>query len=132
MIVKFEVKFDETGRAGMLGLTPDDMAAMGMTGIGLPPDMLGKIQGANIQNIEFRTKPEGAFIYANGEPLPTLIWDTQLLANLMELIKQLAPDAPVLPLLEAMVPYLDRADVGVMLHFPVAEGQTPIPAQMHD
>jgi hypothetical protein len=132
MIIKFEARFDEQGRPGLLGLTADDLAELGMSGFAIAPDMLAKIQAANIQHMEFQTQPDGAFIYVNNEPLPTLIWDTQLLANLMDVIGKLAADSPLLPLLEALVPYMDRADVGIMVHFPIAAGQEPIPAQMHE
>lgn len=132
MIIKFEVKFDEQGRPALLGLTADDLASMGVSGMALPAATLADMQAANIQHMEFQTQPDGAFIYVNGEPLPTIIWDTQLLANLMEVVRSLAADSQLLPLLEALVPYVDRADVGILVHFPIAAGQEPIPATMHE
>ncbi len=131
MIIKFEAKFDEQGRPGLLGLSADDLATMGVN-FALPADTLANIQAANLQTVEFQTDPTGAIIYTNGEPLPTLNWDTQLLANLMDVVRKLAADNQLLPLLEQVVPYLDRADVGIMLHFPIAAGQEPIPAKMHE
>ena len=47
--------------------------------------------------MEVRTKPDGAYVYVNNEPLPRLIWDTQLLANTVELYGKLSPDAQLLP-----------------------------------
>ncbi|OQA45519.1 MAG: hypothetical protein BWY52_01274 [Chloroflexi bacterium ADurb.Bin325] len=132
MIIKFEVKFDEQGRPGLLGLSADDLAALGVSGVAIAPDLLARIQKANIQHMEFQTQPDGAFVYVNGEPLPTVIWDTQLLQNLMDVVGKLAADSELLPLLEALVPYVDRADIGILVHFPIAAGQEPIPAQMHD
>ncbi len=131
MIIKFEVKFDEQGRPGLLGLSADDLATIGVN-FALPADTLANIQAANLQTVEFQTDPVGAIIYTNGEPLPTLNWDTQLLANLMDVVRKLAADNQLLPLLEQVVPYLDRADVGIMIHFPIAAGQEPIPAKMHE
>jgi hypothetical protein len=131
MIIKFEAKFDEQGRPGLLGLSADDLATMGVN-FALPADTLARVQANNLQTVEFQTDPAGAIIYTNGEPLPTLNWDTQLLANLMEVVRSLAKDSELLPLLEQVVPYLDRADVGIMVHFPIAAGQEPIPATMHD
>jgi hypothetical protein len=131
MIVKFEVMFNEQGQAGIFGLTPEDMTSMGMNPVTLPADTFAKIQANNIQHIEFRSNPQGTTIYVNNEPLPTLLWDPEVLANLMATIKQVEPDSPLLPLLDAIVPYMDRGDIDVMLHFPVAAGQTPIEAQWH-
>ncbi len=50
----------------------------------------------------------------------------------MDVVRKLAADNQLLPLLEQVVPYLDRADVGIMIHFPIAAGQEPIPAKMHE
>ena len=132
-IIKLEIKFDENGLPGIMGLSAKDLQGMGMAGLpGLSPDMIQKLQKGNAQNLELRTKPDGAYIYANGEPLPKLIWDSQLLANLVEVYARLSPDSAWLPLIQALVPYMDRADVGILLHFPLAAGATPIPAKMHD
>jgi hypothetical protein len=132
-IAKFEIKFDENGVPGIMGLSGNDLAAMGLGTIpGLSPDMISKLQAGNIQNMEVRTKPDGVHIYVNGEPLPTLMWDSALLGNVMDLYSQLSPDSPLLPLIKVILPYLDRADVGILLHFPLAAGAQPIPAKMHD
>jgi hypothetical protein len=71
-------------------------------------------------------------VYINGEPLPAIFWDSALLANLVTVWSQLAPDSPYQPLIEAIVPTLDRSDVDAMLHFPASAGQTPITTSMHD
>lgn len=132
-IVKFEVKFDENGMPGIMGLSGNDLAALGLGALPtLAPDMVSKLQAGNIQHMEIRTKPDGVHIYVNGEPLPTLLWDGALLGNVMELYSQLTPDSPLLPLIEVILPYLDRADVGILMHFPLAAGAQPIPAQMHE
>jgi hypothetical protein len=104
---------------------------MGAIG-GLSPDMIAKLQAGNIQNMELRMKTDGLHIYVNGEPLPLVLWDSALLKNVVDVYSQLSPDAALLPVIQAFLPYLDRADVGILLHFPVAAGQEPIPAKMHE
>jgi len=132
-IIKTEIKFDENGQPGIMGISAKDLQAMGIAGLpGLSPDTLQKLEAGNIQSLELRTKPDGAYLYANGEPLPKLIWDSQLLANLVEVYAKISPDAPLLPLIQSIVPFMDRADVGLMLHFPLAAGATAIPAKMHE
>ena len=133
LIAKFEVKFDENGVPGIMGISGNDLAALGVGAIGgLSPDMIAKLQNGNIQNMELRMKPDGLHIYVNGEPLPLVIWDGALLENVVELYGQLSPDAPLLPVIRLFLPYLDRADVGILLHFPPAAGKEPIPAKMHE
>jgi len=133
LIAKFEVKFDENGVPGIMGLSGNDLAAAGAGAIGgLSPDMIAKLQAGNIQNMELRMKPDGLHIYVNGEPLPLVMWDSALLKNVVDVYSQLSPDAALLPVIQAFLPYLDRADVGILLHFPVAAGKEPIPAKMHE
>ncbi len=131
-IIKFEVRFNEQGQAGMMGLTADDLAALGLGSMAqLSPDMLSNFQKGDIQHVEIRTKPDGAYVYVNNEPLPRLIWDTQLLSNIVELYSRLSPEAGLLPLIQQIGPYLDRTDIGILLRFPVAAGRTEIPAELH-
>ncbi len=133
LITKFEVRFDEQGQPSVLGLKASDLMGPEAGNIRLlQQDTLDKLRQGNIQHIELRTKPESAYIYVNGEALPQLIWDSTLLANLVELLSKLAPDMALLPLIQALAPYADRADIGILLHFPLAPGVQAIPAQMHD
>ncbi len=97
-VVKFEARFDEEGRGGMMTLTPDDLQALGMGSMfKLAPETLANLKAGDIQHIEIRTKPDGAYLYVNNEPLPRLIWDTQLLANAVDLYGKLSPDSQLLP-----------------------------------
>jgi len=133
LIVKFEVVFDANGLPGIMGLSAADLQALGVTGLPqLSADLIQKLQKGDIQSMEFRTKPDGAYFYANGDPLPTLIWDSKLLANLVDVYAKISPDAPLLPLIQNTVPYMDRADIDILLHFPLAADATPIPVKMHD
>ncbi len=134
LITKFEIRFDADGTAGILGVTTRDLASLlgGASIGGLDPQILLKLQNGNIQHLEVRNKPDGLHLYTNGEPLPTLIWDTQLLANLVEVYGQLDPQGALKPLIDALVPTMDRADIGILLHFPLPAGAQAIPAQMHD
>ncbi|MGE5602361.1 MAG: hypothetical protein ACM30E_04895 [Nitrososphaerales archaeon] len=132
LVAKFEVRFDDQGRAGMMTLSPEDLAALGVgSPLSLSPETLANFQAGNIQHMEIRTKPDGAYIYVNNDPLPRLIWDTQLLKNAVDLYGELSPDAQLLPLIQQIAPYLDRADLDVLLRFPKAAGQADIPAELH-
>jgi hypothetical protein len=131
-VIKFEVRFNEQGQAGVMTLSPDELKSLGMSSLmQLSPDTLANLQSGNIQSAEIRTKPDGAYVYANNEPLPRLIWDTQLLANAVELYSKLSPEAKLLPLIQQLAPYLDRMDLDVLLRFPRAAGATEIPAELH-
>lgn len=131
-VIKFETRFGEDGRAGLMTLSPDDLAALGMGEmLKLSPETLASFRSGDVQHMEVRTKPDGAYVYVNNEPLPRIIWDTQLLANAVDLYSKLSPDSQLLPLIEQLAPYLDRADMGVLLRFPKAADKTEIPAELH-
>jgi hypothetical protein len=133
LITKFEIKFDENGVPSIMGVSANDLAALGVGAIGgLSPDMIAKVQAGNIQSMELRMKPDGLHMYVNGELLPLVIWDSALLKNVVDVYSKLSPEAALLPIIQMFLPYLDRADVGILLHFPVASGQVPIPAKMHE
>ncbi len=133
LITKFEVRFNEQGQPSILGIKASDVMGPQAGDIRiLQQDTLDRLRGGNIQHVELRTRPEGTFIYVNGEALPILLWDSALLANLVELLSKLAPDMALLPLIQNLAPYADRADIGILLHFPLAPGVQAIPAQMHD
>ena len=123
-IVKFEVKFDEQGKPGIMGL---DIGSA----VELSPELLSNLQKGDIQHAEIRTKPDGAYVYVNNEPLPRLVWDTKTLSNTVEFYSRLSPESALLPLIQQIGPYLDRLDSGILLHFPMAAGKTEIPAELH-
>ena len=113
-------------------LSPDDLKTLGVGSlIQLSPETLANLKDGNIQNMEIRTKPDGGYVYVNNEPLPRLIWDTQLLENAVDLYSKLSPNAQLLPLIKQIAPYLDRTDLDVLLRFPKAAGQADIPAELH-
>jgi hypothetical protein len=74
VVAKFEVKYDEEGNPSVMGV--DAGSVMGQV---LSPELIQKLQAAGIQSLEFRSDPAGMTIYANNEPLPTLLWDNALL-----------------------------------------------------
>ena len=128
VVAKFEVKYDEEGNPSVMGV--DAGSVMGQV---LSPELIQKLQAAGIQSLEFRSDPAGMTIYVNNEPLPTLLWDSALLANATTLLKGYLPaDSSAAPLIEAFLPTLDRGDVDILIHLPLAPGATPIPVEMHD
>jgi sulfur carrier protein ThiS len=132
VIVTFEITYDENGNPGILGITAADLSAIGLPlPVGLAPDTIASLQAANIQSLELQSSPSGLYVYVNNEVLPNLTWDPTLLTNLTELVVQLSPDSPYTELIQGIVPNLDKLDIDVLIHFPLAPGAEPIPTQMH-
>jgi len=42
------------------------------------------------------------------------------------------PNQPTVQLVKALLPLVNKADVGILIHFPVAPGAVAIPAHMHN
>jgi hypothetical protein len=131
-IVKGEIWFDEKGQPGLLGVTAEDLAALG---VGLPavltPEQIQAFKANNLQYLELRGQPDGFHLYMNGKPLPGLVWDGQLMTNAAEVYAQLAPTSPYIELVKLAAPQLPSADIDILLHFPVAAGQELIPVKTH-
>jgi hypothetical protein len=133
-VVQFEIKYDENGVPGILGITAADLAAMGISApLALAPDAVRSLQYYNIQTMELRGKGDGLFIYVNGEPLPNIVWDDALLNNTADIYVQMNPGAPAQyqELARTAVPLINKADIAIMVHFPIAAGAQPIAAKMH-
>jgi len=132
VIVTFEIKYDENGNPGILGITAADLSALGLPlQVGLPPETIASLQAANIQSIELQTQPSGMYVYVNNGVLPNLTWDSALLTNLADLIVQLTPTSAYDDVIMGVVPNLDKLDLDILIHFPPAPGAETIPAQMH-
>jgi hypothetical protein len=130
--IAFEIRYNERGSPAILGVSTEDLLAMG---ISLPANLyegsLRTLQAQNVQHMELRSKGDGLYIYVNGKPLPNIVWDNTFLTNAAELYTQMNPGSPFIQVVQQFVPMVDNADIAIMVHFPLAAGATPIPAQMH-
>ena len=131
-IVKFEVKYDQQGVPGILGITAQDLLALGISApLALDVNAVRLLQARNVQFMELRTKPDGMYVYINGNPLPNLVWDNTLLTSAADVYGQTNPTSPYIEVVKQALLTLDNMDIGVLVHFPLAPGATPIPAKMH-
>ena len=122
LIVKFEVKYNPDGVPGILGVSGKDLEALGLktTIPNLDASTIQNLQTRNIQSVEVRGKTEGLYLYINNEPLPNLVWDGASLQNVAELYGQLEPGSSLIELMRQVLPLVQSADIGVLVHFPVA------------
>jgi hypothetical protein len=131
-VVKFEIKYDQQGVPGILGITAQDLLALGISApLALDMNAIRALQARNVQFMELRTKPDGLYVYVNGNPLPNLVWDNTLLTSAADMYGQTNPTSPYVEVVKQALPTLDNMDIGVLVHFPLAAGATPITAKMH-
>jgi hypothetical protein len=100
--------------------------------VALAPTVLQQMQANNVQSLQLSSRTDGIHLYVNGKPLPAIAWDSASLNNALEVYQQMNPGVPqqYLDLIKTFVPMLGKTDVSVLIHLPVAEGQTAIPATM--
>ncbi len=90
--------------------------------------IMDMLAAANIQHVQITTAPDGLIILVNGEPIPSVRWDADKLANLADLVETLGPDAPAA--LKSVLPVITNLGAGIALRFPVAQGAEMIPMQV--
>lgn len=91
----------------------------------LDSDTVATLTGANLQHIQISNTPTGLRLLANGQPLPTIVWDRGTLANLINLLGISIPGA--LSPAQDVMPLLTDLGAGIVLRFPPAQGADLIP-----
>lgn len=79
---------------------------------------------SNIQHIQIDNTPNGLLLLVNGEPIPSIKWDGEILSATGGLISQLGAGAPVL---EKMLPVIANLGFGFIIRFPLQDGVAAIP-----
>jgi sulfur carrier protein ThiS len=133
-IAKFEVKYDDQGVPSIMGVSARDIARL--TGqsnlaLALDPNIVANAKANNLQTLQLTTAADGLSVSLNGQTLPKIAWDEGRIGNVIDLLTQLNPAlAPSAPIIKQLAPMLTNTNVGIMLHFPLAEGAEPIQVKM--
>jgi len=90
----------------------------------IPASMVDNLTQLKIQHIQVDNTPEGLLILVNGQPVPSLAWDGDKLVATAKVLEQLGSGVA---LLERVLPLIQNVGVGVILRFPLAEGETALP-----
>ena len=125
------IDFDSDGAASLGGVPLSSFGALlpaGLADLKLDKATIEQLTAANIQHIQVTTVPSGLLIMVNGEPIPSMRWTDEQLANLGEVVELLGPSVPAA--VKAVLPIITDVGVGVALRFPVAQGAEIIPMQV--
>jgi hypothetical protein len=104
---------------GVLGGLGVDLSSLSMS-----PETVQNFVGANIQHLQLDNRRDGLYIYINGEPYPTLVWDEATLASLVDVLAMFGTDLGEAGNLLTLLPDLG---IGVVVNFPVAAGGAAVP-----
>jgi hypothetical protein len=92
--------------------------------VSVPPEMVDSIRAYGIQHIQIDNTPEGLLILINGQPIPSLAWDGEKLVATGEVLESFGAGVA---LLDRVLPLLATLGVGVIIRFPLAEGDEALP-----
>ena len=116
-------KFDKNGELKEFGgLSADALAALGVSGIALPPDAMATLNDLGAQNIEIKSEPNKLIVYLDGAEALTINNDAESLANALDLAAPfLGEDSPLSdPVLnqlirEQILPLIPAMDLDVTI-----------------
>lgn len=102
-----------------------DMVAPGtLDQLVIPQETVTFLTDSNIQHIQIDNTPNGLLLLVNGEPIPSLRWDGEILSSTGELVQQLGA---AVPLLDKLLPMVTNLGIGVIVRFPVQAQAEVIP-----
>jgi len=117
------IDIDEAGNPSMGNVPLAQLGATFAPGmldtLVVPAETVAMMTESNIQHIQIDNSPEGLLLLINGEPIPSIKWDGEILSTTGGLISQLGAGAPVL---EQMLPVIANLGLGVIVRFPTQEG----------
>lgn len=93
-------------------------------GLTLPPIWVQHFTESDLQHLRLTNGDEGILLYANGQRIPSLVWEEEGLAATGEAVSALGLGVPAL---NKVLPLVRNFDLGVVLRFPVREGAELIP-----
>jgi len=130
--VNLEVVYDERGIPYLAGISAE--AVEMFTGPNtlwmakLAPEAVDSLQAANIQHMALTTRSNGLHILVNGQTLPFLAWDEEHLNNALDLYVQSNAPSEYVNMVRETASQIGRADVRMVIRFPLAAGAEAIAA----
>ncbi len=122
------VTIDKDGFPSVFGLSVADiqnMTGMDMSMAKVPANLLQMMSQAGIQHIEVAINGQGLFLFANGKPLPYIVWDQETLTSLVNALQ--AFQVPNAALIGRFVPFLQYIGISLAIQFPLPEGASEVP-----
>lgn len=122
------IDFDTNGAASIGGMSVSQLGSLAgadLSGLAaIDPNWVNYFTATNIQHMQVNNGADGLQLLVNGEPIPSLVWDGESLQATAKTAESLGY---AIPLLEKVLPLVQRLGVGAIVRFPVPAGQEPIP-----
>lgn len=102
--------------ASLVGLDPSALT--------MPQSWVDFLISGNIQHLQINNTADGLLLLVNGERIPSLSYEGDSLQATAEALSSLGMAVPIL---DTMLPMVNRLGISLVVRFPVAEGQAAIP-----
>ncbi|GIV78511.1 MAG: hypothetical protein KatS3mg050_2905 [Litorilinea sp.] len=113
-----------TPLAELGSLVNQDLAAFTV-----PAEWVDYLVASNIQHIQIDNTADGLLILVNGEPIPSIAWDGEKLVATAEALETFGAGVA---LLDKLLPMIRNLGIGVIVRFPVPQGEEIIPLVVED
>jgi hypothetical protein len=100
------------------------MAGADLSTLAVPADWVNFFVAGNIQHLQVNNHAGGLTLLVNGEAIPSLAWDGESLTATADTLEVFGL---AVPMLEKVLPLVQRLGLGVIVRFPVASGAEVIP-----
>lgn len=98
--------------------------ANALYGMGLPSLWVQHFTATNVQHMQVNSGADGIFLMVNGRRIPSLVWEEGSLVATSHAVTALGIGVPTL---NKALPLVQKLGMGLVLRFPVAEGNELIP-----
>lgn len=121
------IDFDSSGQPSIADMALTELvsgvAPGALDSLVLPPDVVQMLSENGVQHLQISNSPEGLLLLVNGEPIPSIKWDGEKLANTTQLIELAGIDlGAATTTIETLLPLINHLGIGVIARFPVPDG----------
>ncbi len=125
------IDYDEQGQASISGAAIAQLGALlgqDLSSLDRTPEAIKALTDAGIQHMFINLTPSGVSMYANGNPMLSLAWTPETLANLGTILGAL-PD-PTMKQVQGLLPVLANMSLGIVMRFPHEGDTLPLVAEV--
>jgi hypothetical protein len=125
------IDYDESGEATISGASVAALGALlgqDLSTLNRTPEDIQRLTDAGVQNMFINLTPSGLNMYANGNPMLSLAWTPETLANLGNVLGAM-PD-PTMQQAQGLVPLLANMSLGIVMQFPHEGEALPLVADV--
>jgi hypothetical protein len=99
-------------------------AGLDLSTLAVPAEWVTFMSQGDIQHLQVNNRTDGLMLLVNGEAIPSVAWDGESLVATADTLRAFGV---VVPMLERVLPLVQRLGVGVIVRFPVAAGAEALP-----